>query len=105
MAEFVRVGSVEDIEEGGVIGVVVGGVEIALARCDGEIYALDNVCTHAHAYLSEGDIDTDDCVIECPLHGARFDLATGRVRSLPATVSARTFPVRVADGQIEVEID
>ncbi len=105
VAEFVRVGRVEEIEEGGVIAVVVDGVELVLARCEGVIYALDNVCTHAHAYLSEGEVDTDDCTIECPLHGARFDLATGRARSLPATVPARTFPVRVADGQIEVVLD
>ena len=105
MAEFVGVGSTEDLAEGDVMAVLVDGVAVAVARCEGEIYAIDNICTHALAYLSEGYVDVDDCTIECPLHGARFDLATGRVRALPATVPARTFPVRVVDGQIEIATD
>ncbi len=78
--------------------------EIAVARCDGEVYAFSNICTHALAFLSEGDLDTDDCTIECPLHGARFDITTGKVRSLPATIPLPTYDVRIVDGQIEVAV-
>ena len=105
MAEFIPVCSAADLAEGDVMAVVVDGVEVAVARCEGELYAIDNICTHEHAYLSEGEVDVDDCAIECPLHGARFDLATGRVRALPATVPARMFPVRVVDGTIEIAVD
>ncbi len=104
MAEFVPIAGVDEIAEGSVQAFVVGDEEIAVVRCDGEIYAVTNICSHEYAYLSEGEVDTDECVIECPLHGARFDLATGRVRALPATEPIKTFPVRINDGQIEVAI-
>ena len=105
MADFVPVVSADEIAEGTVQAFDVGGVEIAVAQCDGQFYAFTNICSHEHAYLSEGEVDTDDCVIECPLHGAQFDMATGRVRALPATEPIKTYPARVVDGQVEVAID
>ena len=105
MDDFVPVAAVDDIAEGTVQSFVVGDEEVALARCEGEFYAFTNICSHAHAYLSEGEVDTDECVIECPLHGARFDLETGRVRSLPATEPIRIFQVRIVGGQVEVAVD
>src|SRR5919202_6837004 len=104
MADFVPVVSADEIAEGTVQAFDVGGVEIAVAQCDGALYAFTNICSHEHAYLSEGEVDTDECVIECPLHGARFDLATGAVRALPATEPLPTYPVRVVDGHVEVAI-
>ncbi len=104
MAEYVAVAATDAIVEGTVQAFVVGDVEIAVAQCEGEFYAFTNICSHAHAYLSEGEVDTDLCVIECPLHGARFDLATGRVRALPATEPIETYPTRVVDGQVEVAL-
>ena len=104
MAEFVAVVGVDEIGEGDIRSFVVGGEEIAIARCDGEFYAITDICSHEHAYLSEGELDTDECVVECPLHGARFDLASGRVRALPATEPITTYPVRVNDGKIEVAV-
>src|SRR4028118_1043416 len=105
MAEYVRLISADQIKEGTVQSFDLGGAEIAIARCEGEIYAFSNICTHALAYLSEGDLDVDDCTIECPLHGARFDITTGRVRAFPATVPLKTYGVRVVDGQVELAID
>ena len=105
MPNFERVAAADDIAEGGVQSFIVGGEEIAVVRCEGQLYAITNICSHAHAYLSEGEVDTDECVIECPLHGARFDLASGRVRALPATEAIRTFEVRLVDNQIEVAVD
>ncbi len=102
MTSYVAVAGEDEVGEGEIKAFVIGGREIAVARCDGELHAIDNICSHAYTHLSEGEIDTDDCVVECPLHGARFDLRSGRVRALPATEPIETFPVRVVDGQIEV---
>jgi 3-phenylpropionate/trans-cinnamate dioxygenase ferredoxin component len=104
VAEYVAIGGEDDIDEGTIRDYVVNGRQIAVARCEGTLYAIDAICSHAHAYLSEGEIDTDFCVVECPLHGARFSLATGKVRALPATEPIQTFPLRVTDGIIEVAI-
>jgi anthranilate 1,2-dioxygenase ferredoxin subunit len=105
MAEFVAVGPADEIAEGAVREYSVGGEEIAVARCDGDLYAFAALCTHAHAYLAEGYVDTDLCLIECPLHGGQFDLATGGVRALPPTEPIKTYPCRVVDGQLEVAVE
>lgn len=104
MSEYVAVAHVDDVPEGTIRGFVVEGKQIAIARCDGDFYAIDEICTHAHAYLSEGDIDTDMCTVECPLHGASFSLRTGRVRALPATEPIQTYPVQIVDGQVTVAV-
>jgi len=70
---------------------------------DGEIYAIDDTCTHAEVSLSEGDID--DCQIECWAHGSRFDLRTGEPNMLPAVNPIRTYPVRVQGDDILVDVD
>ena len=105
MAEYVAVAAEEEIPDGTIRSLDVGAVEGAVAHCAGEWYAVDNICSHAHAYLAEGELDTDDCLIECPLHVARFSLATGRVHSLPAAEPIATYPVRVVDGRVEVAVD
>ena len=70
---------------------------------DGEIFAIDDTCTHAEVSLSEGDID--DCQIECWAHGSRFDLRTGEPNMLPAVNPIRTYPVRVQGDDILVDVD
>jgi 3-phenylpropionate/trans-cinnamate dioxygenase ferredoxin subunit len=104
MAEFVRVATVAEIEDGAVQAFEVNGETIALANCGGEFYAINNICSHAYAELSKGDVDTDECTLECPLHGSAFDLATGRPRGLPAIVPVATYPVQVVDGEIQVAV-
>jgi 3-phenylpropionate/trans-cinnamate dioxygenase ferredoxin subunit len=77
---------------------------IALCHASGSFYAVEDVCTHDGGPLGEGTLD--GCAIECPRHGARFDVRTGAVLAPPAIVPVRTFPVRLAeDGTIEIEID
>jgi 3-phenylpropionate/trans-cinnamate dioxygenase ferredoxin subunit len=98
------VAQLDDLPAGSALQVVVAGRQIGLFNCAGAIYAADNVCTHAYAELHEGYIDADDCSIECPLHGARFDLASGRVLSLPATTPIEVYPVSVEDGTIVVDL-
>lgn len=85
-------------------GFTVGGQEIVLCDVDGEIYALDGICTHEDLPLDGGEID--DGVLECQWHGALYDVCTGRVRALPAIRPLRTFPVRVDEkGDVYVTIE
>jgi 3-phenylpropionate/trans-cinnamate dioxygenase ferredoxin component len=83
--------------------VEVDGVPICLARlASGEIFAISDVCSHEDVELSDGDLDGDD--VECPAHGSRFNVRTGEVSGLPAEDPVDTYPVRVQDGQIFVEV-
>ena len=104
MSNAVTVARLSDVPPGSVIQVLVGGEQIALYNCAGTLYATTNICSHSYAELHEGYLDCDDCVIECPLHGARFDLATGRALSLPATAPIATYPVTIEDGMILLTI-
>jgi naphthalene 1,2-dioxygenase ferredoxin component len=99
---WVRVAGRNDLAAGEVIGVEVGGRSIAVYDCDGEMFATDNICTHAYACLSDGWLD--GTTIECPLHAARFDVRTGLVLDPPATEDLKTYPVRLVDGDIEVKL-
>lgn len=83
---------------------MVAGREIVLCDVDGEVYALDGICTHEDLPLDGGEVD--DGVLECPWHGATYDACTGRVLGLPATTSLRTYPVRVdEEGNVFVTIE
>lgn len=79
-----------------------GDKQIALFNYEGEYYALDDMCSHAEASLSEGDVY--DCKVECPLHGAEFDLKTGDAVTLPATKPVNKYIVNVEDDYIFIEM-
>jgi len=102
-AGWVRAAARSDLAEGEVIGVEVAGRPIALYDADGNLFATDNICTHAYACLSDGWLDGE--VIECPLHAARFDIRSGKVLDPPATEDLKTYPVRIVDGEIQVRLD
>jgi 3-phenylpropionate/trans-cinnamate dioxygenase ferredoxin subunit len=70
-------------------------------NADGELFAIDDTCTHQDASLSEGWLE--DCMIECPLHAACFDLRTGKPTGPPAKRPVRTYPVLVQDGFVYVD--
>ena len=83
--------------------VVVDGEEICLAHAeDGSFYAIGDICTHEEYSLSDGELWGLD--VECPAHGSRFSLMTGRVTGLPAVVPARTYPVQVEGDDVYVEL-
>ncbi len=102
MPKFVSVASASDLPAGAGMFVDVDGIPVALFHVDGKFYATSDVCTHEEASLSEGELE-GECV-ECPLHGARFNVRTGEVKSLPAVVKLKTYPVRVVGDAIEVEV-
>jgi len=91
----------DGIEDGRAEVFEANGQRIALCKADGEFYAIDDVCTHDGGPLDQGTLTGTE--IECPRHGARFDIVTGRALCLPAVRPVRTYPTRVNDGQVEVE--
>jgi NAD(P)H-dependent nitrite reductase small subunit len=99
---FHRVATSADIPQGEGRRVKLGELEIAVFNIDGEFFAIDDVCTHAFASLSEGFVEGD--VIECPLHSGRFDIKTGKAVAGPCEVDVRTYPVRREDDTILVGI-
>lgn len=102
-AGWVRVARRSELAAGEVIGVETGGRSIAIYDCDGELFATDNICTHAYACLSDGWLD--GTTIECPLHAARFDVRTGEVLDPPATEDLKTYPIRQTGDDIEIKLD
>ena len=105
MAEenWITVAKRSAVNAGDVIGVTLGEREIALYNIDGEIYATDNLCTHAFALLSQGWLDGE--VIECPLHGGRFEVKTGKGLGPPINDDLKTYPVRVIGDDVQVRLD
>ena len=101
-AQIVEVAGVDDIPEGKVKVVTAEGRQIALCNYAGHIFAIDDVCTHDRGPLGQGELIGKE--IECPRHGARFDVTTGMATRLPAIRPVRSYPVHVVDGKISVEV-
>ena len=95
----------EDLPPGEKRLVELDDLEIGVFNCNGQMYAIEDRCSHDDGELVEGELDPDECTVECPRHGSRFDLRTGTPVNLPAYVPIETFPVRVEDGVIRVEVD
>jgi nitrite reductase/ring-hydroxylating ferredoxin subunit len=103
MSKFVKVAKVDDIPSGEALQADADGQVVALVQVDGNVYCVQDICTHEHAHLSEGFCEGFE--IECPLHGSIFDVRTGEVKSLPATEDLKTYNVKVEDGEVLVEVD
>jgi nitrite reductase/ring-hydroxylating ferredoxin subunit len=87
----------EDVEQ-----ILVGELAIAIYRAEGAFYATQDLCTHEHAYLSDGVVV--DCVVECPFHQGRFDIRSGRALGAPVVTPLKTFPILVIDDHIYVRV-
>ncbi|HEX3454754.1 MAG TPA: non-heme iron oxygenase ferredoxin subunit [Gaiellaceae bacterium] len=81
-----------------------GLVSVCVYNLAGELYALEDRCSHDDGPLCEGDWDPDEGVVICPRHGANFDIRTGEALTLPAFEPVETYPVRVEDGVVKVEL-
>jgi 3-phenylpropionate/trans-cinnamate dioxygenase ferredoxin subunit len=98
-----RVASVADLPDETLKRVDAGRTPVCLAHAeDGKFYALNDICTHEEFYLSEGELWGMD--VECPQHGSRFNLQSGKVTGLPAVIAAKTYPVSVDDQDVYVEV-
>ncbi|MBI4260502.1 MAG: non-heme iron oxygenase ferredoxin subunit [Actinobacteria bacterium] len=103
---LVRVASTTDVPEGEARRFEVDGREVAVANLGGgQFRAIHDVCSHALAYLHEGEVDVDLETIECPKHGSTFDLSTGHPRSLPATQGVAAYRVKVEGDDILIETE
>ncbi len=98
----VTVGQESDVAPERPLRVVVEGTPIAIFDVHGELYAIDDTCTHEEYSLSDGEM-VDDFTVECALHGAQFDLRSGKALCLPATLPVETYQVWVEDGQLKLE--
>ena len=92
----------DDVPEDDVIGVEADGKDLALYSVDGQVYATDNICTHGHARLCDGFLEGFE--IECPLHQGRFDVRDGKPMCAPVMEAMRTYPVRIEDGRVFVDL-
>ena len=99
---WVKVAKRANLGAGDVLGVVIAGREIAIYDLDGQLFATDDICTHAYAKLSDGWLDKGE--IECPLHAGRFDVATCKATAPPCTDDIKTYPVRLAGDEIEIKL-
>jgi len=96
----IQVCPVEDLPPGEALRIE-ADVPLAVFNVDGELFAIDDTCTHQDASLADGYLE--GCWVECPLHASTFDLRTGSPTGPPARRGVRTHPVRVVDGMIQVE--
>ncbi|MBI3087944.1 MAG: non-heme iron oxygenase ferredoxin subunit [Candidatus Omnitrophica bacterium] len=99
---FVAVAKVSEVPVGGIKVVEVQGVPVALCHVEGRVFAVGNVCTHDSGPLSGGTLE--GYAIECPRHGARFDVRDGKVLCLPAAVPVPTYPLQVDGDTIKVQV-
>jgi 3-phenylpropionate/trans-cinnamate dioxygenase ferredoxin subunit len=100
---FVRVARTDEIPEGEARVFEVGDVSIAVCNVDGRFHAIENTCTHDDGPLGEGILDGP--VIECPRHGARFDVRTGAVLRMPAVAPVRSFTTKVEGSEVFVAME
>jgi naphthalene 1,2-dioxygenase system ferredoxin subunit len=92
----------DDVPEEDVLGVETAGKDVALYNVDGQVYATDNICTHGHARLCDGFLEGFE--IECPLHQGKFDIRDGRPTCQPVTEAVRTYPVKIENGRVFVDL-
>ncbi|MDE0309685.1 MAG: non-heme iron oxygenase ferredoxin subunit [Acidiferrobacterales bacterium] len=93
---------ISDLEDREPYPVDIAGEEIALVLMDDNIFAINNICTHEYACLSDGYIEDDRIV--CPLHLAEFEVRTGAVVEDPAEEDLQTYPVVVSEGKVYVQV-
>ena len=104
---FERVCSWSEVPEDGSLRIELPDVDVAIVNFDGQVYAIEDVCSHAEVALTDGEVEEFDGAptIECALHGSCFDLRTGEPTNLPATEPVPVYPVRVEGDDVLVDVD
>ncbi len=94
-----------DLEEASPRRIEIEGKKLSIVLLNERIYALDDICSHEDVSLSEGEVDIDECALECWKHGSLFSLETGEALSLPATKSVKTYEVRIIDNDVVLVVE
>ena len=104
---FERVCAFSEVPEDGSLRVELPDVDVAIVNFDGQVFAIEDVCSHAEVALTDGEVEEFDGAptIECALHGSCFDLRTGQPTNLPATEPVPVYPVRVEGDDVLVDVD
>jgi len=104
---FARVCGRSEVPEEGSLRIELADIDLAVVEFDGELFAIEDRCSHADVPLTDGDVDEVDGAptIECALHGSCFDLRTGQPTNLPATEPVPVYPVRVEGDDVLVDVD
>jgi 3-phenylpropionate/trans-cinnamate dioxygenase ferredoxin subunit len=102
MNGFVRVCALSELSEDRPLHVDVRRTPVCVVKCQGEVLALLDECSHAEVSLSDGDVEAG--TVECWLHGSRFDLRTGKPTGLPATEPVPVYPVRIDGDDVYVAV-
>ena len=105
MSEIIEVCPVDELQPGQRRLVEWEDLEIGVFNCGGNLYAIEDRCSHDDGPLAEGEFDEQACTVECPRHGSLFDLQTGNPKTLPAYQPVETFAVRVEDDIIKLEVE
>jgi len=101
---LIEVCPVDELPPGTMKLVPAGSLTVGVYNCGGELFAIEDRCSHDDGPLCEGDWEQADCVVVCPRHGSNFDLRTGRALTLPAYLPVDTFAVVVEDGAVKVDV-
>ncbi|WP_405580140.1 non-heme iron oxygenase ferredoxin subunit [Streptomyces sp. NBC_01190] len=101
-ASFVRVCALSELVDDTPRRVEIGEVPVSVVRTEGEVFAINDICSHANVSLAEGEVE--DCQIECWLHGSSFDLRTGKPSGLPATRPVPVYPVKIVGDDVLVSV-
>jgi 3-phenylpropionate/trans-cinnamate dioxygenase ferredoxin subunit len=104
VAETITVCRVDELPEGTMRLVEADGRKIGVFRCgDGELYAIEDRCSHDDGPLAEGEFDAAACTVECPRHGSLFDLRSGRPKTLPAYLPVDTLEARIENDEVKLD--
>lgn len=100
MSDLHKVANLSDIPTGQMKAVEIDGEQVVLCNVKGALYAVSDVCSHDYALLSDGELDGNE--VTCPLHGARFDVTTGKALCLPAVKPVESYKVEVKGEEVFV---
>jgi len=100
---YLDVCSIDDLPLGERLFIQLGDVPVVIMNVDGEYFAIEDVCTHDDGPLGKGEIEDNEII--CPRHGARFNLRTGAVISLPAVMGVKTYPIKIESDRILIGVE
>lgn len=100
---YLDVCAIDDLPLGERLFIQLGEVPVVIMNVNGEYYAIEDVCTHDDGPLGEGEIEDDEII--CPRHGARFNLRTGEVLTLPAVIGVNTYPIKIQGDRILIGVE